>query len=174
MTGSVINYSLNYGYPGEPSHTPDNVIATHAVAADQTNGIQFGQACTQNGDGSIAAFGAANTAAQFAGVAVRVVKTPYQYPNQNMGVYLPDEIMSILERGSISVQINPGTATDITIGGAVYLRIAANETYPDAVIGGFETTADGANTVELTNTKWSTTADANGVAEITILTRQAV
>lgn len=175
MTGSVLNYTLGYGYAGEPSHTPDNINATHPVALTETDGIVFGAACVQNTDGSIANFGATNVAADFAGVAVRVVKTPVSYPDQNLGKYLAGEIMTLCERGAITIQLNEGFNTDPVIGGTVYVRVALNTTdYPDAIIGGFETTADSTNTVALTNAVFSSTADANGVAEITILTRQAV
>ena len=39
-----------------------------------------------------------------------------------------------------------------------------------AVIGGFEAAADTGKNVELTNAQWKGSADANGVAEMRILT----
>ena len=44
------------------------------------------------------------------------------------------------------------------------------------VVGGFEAEADStsANTVKLTGCQWGGSADANGVAELVILTRQNV
>ena len=56
------------------------------------------------------------------------------------------------------------------IGGKVYVRIKANVSHPKALIGGFEAEADSENTVELTNAQWRGNADANGVAELSILT----
>ena len=59
------------------------------------------------------------------------------------------------------------------LGGAVYVRVTANESYPTAAAGGFEAEADGANTVQLTGCQWAGTADADGVAELRILTMQS-
>jgi hypothetical protein len=50
------------------------------------------------------------------------------------------------------------------------MRVAANASYPNAVVGGFEAAADSTNSVKLTNVKWKGAADANGVAELRILT----
>ena len=46
----------------------------------------------------------------------------------------------------------------------MYVRTAANESYPTAAAGGFEAEADGANTVQLTGCQWAGPADADGVA----------
>lgn len=175
MTGNVIDRSLHHGYPGTPSHTPDEIIAAHPVDGGEANGILFGDPVVINSDGKVKKFGADGTAATFAGVAARVVKTPTAYPNQSMGSYFPGDMAGIIERGAVSVQVDAGiTGGNIAIGGTPYIRIAANAANPNAVIGGFESVADGSNTIALTNAKFSATADANGVAEITILTRQAV
>ena len=57
-----------------------------------------------------------------------------------------------------------------TLGGDVYVRVKANESYPNAAVGGFEAVEDSTNSVKLTNAKWRGSADANGVAELSILT----
>jgi len=56
------------------------------------------------------------------------------------------------------------------VGGTVYVRTKANAAKPKAAVGGFEAAADGENSVALTNAQWKGTADANGVAELRILT----
>lgn len=58
----------------------------------------------------------------------------------------------------------------------MYVRIIKNTSLPKAVVGGFEAEADStsANTVKLTGCQWGGSADANGVAELVILTRQNV
>lgn len=176
MAGSVINKSLNYGYPGTPSHTPDEVISPHPVDAAEKGGVLFGAAVTVSATGTVKNFGDSDTATTFAGVAARVVQTPTSYPNQDNELYLPGDMAGVVVRGAVSVAVNVGisSATAPTIGGTVYLRIKENTSYPNAIIGGFETAADTTNTVALTNAKFSSGVDANGVAEITILTRQAV
>lgn len=55
-------------------------------------------------------------------------------------------------------------------GGKVYVRTVKNESYPNAAVGGFEAAEDTGKNVELTNAQWKGSADANGVAEMRILT----
>ena len=87
--------------------------------------------------------------------------------NQNAGIYNPGEAAPVMKRGCVNVACQRGTPKT---GGAVYLRIAANESYPNAVVGGFEAEADENNTVKLGNCQWRGEADANGIAELRILT----
>lgn len=109
-----------------------------------------------------------NGADQFAGVAVREVKQSTDYFSAQ-GEYSPGQPCDVLERGSSTVTCQLGTPT---AGGAVYVRIALNGTYPNAVIGGFEAAADSTNTIQITNAKWKTgELDANNVAELTITQR---
>jgi hypothetical protein len=59
-------------------------------------------------------------------------------------------------------------------GAPVYIRLTANVAIPNAPAGGVEAAADGANTVLMPNAVFRTGyLDANGVAEITILRRNA-
>jgi hypothetical protein len=54
----------------------------------------------------------------------------------------------------------------------VYVRIAANASIANGVVGGFEAAADSTNTVLLPNVKWTTGAmDADRICEVTVLTR---
>ena len=76
------------------------------------------------------------------------------------------DAVPVIKRGCVNVICQNGTAA---VDGDVYLRITANASYPNAVVGGFEAAADSTNTVKLTNVKWKGAADANGVAEIRIL-----
>ena len=57
-------------------------------------------------------------------------------------------------------------------GKAVYIRTKKNESFPNAVVGGFEAAEDTTNSVKLSNVQWKGMADANGVAELRILTIQ--
>ena len=81
---------------------------------------------------------------------------------------MPDEPVSVFMRGSINVYCQRGTPA---LGGSVYVRITANPTYSTAVVGGFEAEADSTNTVQLTNCQWAGAPDANGIAELRILTQ---
>mgnify|MGYP006922279327 CR=1 FL=1 len=108
-------------------------------------------------------------AAKFGGVALRVVKQAVSYNDQNETAYNEQELVSAINRGSVVVKCNNGTPK---AGGAVFVRIKSNSAISSGVVGGFEAVADGANTVQLTNVQWTNGyVDANGVAEITILTR---
>ena len=180
--------ALNNGFLGAVSRVGYPVIVARQVLPTTTNPINFGDPVvfvTGGSDGDFAlqsvadfiAGGGTFTAAKFAGVAVREVKTNLAYvaletiPANLIGSYAPGEMAEALESGSICVKINNGTPVSQ---GTVYIRIAANVGIPAGVVGGFEAVADGTNTVALTGVVFRTgNLDANGVAEITILNRVA-
>lgn len=182
MPGSVINVNMNYGFPGQASRHGDEVSRTRAVKASTAN-IKFGAPVVQNSDGTVQLFGASNTAADFAGIAMRKVKSATVYPYQNFGYYSPKEPCDVLERGGISAICAWGTPA---VGTSVYVRIGVTEGTSPAgaaigdlgaaaeVIAGEGGADDTVNTVELTGVVWSSTKDARDVAELTIKTRQGV
>lgn len=172
MPGSVIGITMNYGFPGQVARHGDEISRTRPVKKG-TDNVYFGAPVIQNDDGSVQLFGATNTAAQFAGVAMRKVKSAKVYPYQNLGYYAPEEPCDVLLRGGISVVCAWGTPNP---GGTVYIRTkVVEETSPDgAVIGEFGAENESGNCIALTNAKWSSGKDACGVAELTILTRQGV
>ncbi len=165
MKGFTIGKAMNHGFAGSFSRQPDSIIDTHPLAGSKA--IAFGMPVVYDTDGAVKPMGAGATAAAFLGVAVREIKSATNYFDQNTGMYQPGEAVPVMIRGCVNVLCQNGTPA---ANGTVYVRIAANEAYPNAVEGGFEATADGANTVELTNVKWKGTADANGIAELRILT----
>lgn len=185
--GGVIPVTaLNLGFLGNVSRLGERVIAARPVKANTPNPINFGDGVVIVPDAtggtyqSIADFiaGAGTfTATSLAGVAVRNVKTNLLYiglgnvQTPQIGQYAPGSIAEILERGSITVKINNGTPASQ---GPVFVRKTANGAIPAGVVGGFEAVADGTNTVQLTGVVFRTgVLDANGVAEITLLTRLA-
>lgn len=174
MPGSVIGKELNLGYAGTVSRSIDSIITPRVVKSKINNGIEtepniaFGEPVALNSDNTYSRFGATGTAATFAGIAIREVKQATDYYAAN-GAYLPGEICDVIERGSVTVVCNAGTPT---AGGKVYVRIAANASVPNGVIGQFEAAADGANTIEIPNARWKTgKLDSNKVAELTIINR---
>lgn len=170
MPGKTIGTSMNFGYPGTIARNGDEISRTRPKAQASAD-IYFGDPVILINDGTYQKFGASNTAGQFAGVAMRRVKTSLQYLTQSAGYYTGQEPTDVLSRGSVTVQCNVGNPVP---GGAVFIRTVANAAIPAGVVGGFEATADGSNTVQLSNVQWGTTKDANGVAELTMLTRQSV
>lgn len=182
---------LNLGYPGQMTRLVDSIITARPVLPTTPNPIQFGQSLVivptaGGGDNyqSVADFiagGGTMTAALFAGVANREVKTLLMYStlgNGNsttpqIGQYAQNEECEGIERGSCIVTCNVGTPISQ---GPVYLRIALNGAFPAGVVGGFEAAADGSNTVNLgpLGVVFRTgNIDANKSVEITLRERVA-
>lgn len=168
MPGQVIGTELPLGYPGSCARTPGCIIMNRLVNDESAN-IGYGRPVVLNPENTYSAFGAAHTAADFGGIAVREVKMAKNFYNQNDVEYLPGQQCDVLERGSIVVKCKKGTPT---AGGKVYIRIAANESYPGSGIGDFEAEEDAGKTVELANVCWATgRMDSNKCCELLIKTR---
>ncbi len=159
----VIGKTMLHGYAGSYSRQPDTIIDTHPAEG----AIVFGQGVVYGTAGAVIVPGSSATAADFVGIALRETKSATSYLNQNDGSYVANDAVPVLKRGCANVICQNGTPA---LDGDVYLRVAANASIPAAVVGGFEAAADGANSVKLTNVKWKGAADANGVAEVRILT----
>lgn len=166
MNGQTIGKTMPYGYAGSYSRQPDMVVHSHPLAGDAE--VTFGKALVYGENGAVVPVSADTVSADFVGVAAREVKSATDYRKQNVGNYQPGEAVSVFKRGCINVLCQNGTPT---FGGDVYVRVKINESYPNAAVGGFEAVADSLNSVKLTNAKWRGNADANGVAELDILTR---
>lgn len=169
MRGQTIGKMMPHGYAGSYARQPDMVVDTHPL--EGTENILFGAPVAAGASGAAKAWAADSTEAEFLGVAVREVKSTFDYLNQNEGVYRPGEAVPVMKRGCVNVICQSGTPAP---GGKVYVRTAANKAKPNLTVGGFEAAADTAEstsyTVELTNCRWKGTADSNGVAELRILT----
>ena len=118
--------------------------------------------------------GTGTTAAQFAGVAAAEIKSAMTYLDPSNGQFAPGEAVGVFQRGSINVKCYGTTAPEL--GGAVYVLLNTTETagLTNVPVGSFTAMEDGttsANTVQLTNCQWGGPADANGVAELVILTK---
>lgn len=148
-------------------------VATTAQAGATT--IAINSATPTNAESVGTPVVAPSTATQFAGIAVREVKQAITYnfvgqtpaPAQYAAGYPCD----VLQRGTVTVTCNNGTPI---AGGTVYVRVATNAAIPNGVIGGFEATADGTNTVALPTSiaMWkSGDMDSNNVTELVLLTR---
>jgi hypothetical protein len=183
--GGVIPVTgLNLGFPGTVSRLGERVIASRPVFATSTLNIAFGEAVvidtatdTYRSVADLIAASGTFTAAKFAGVGVRQIKTNLQFATLGNGspasnaYFAPNQMAGILERGSISVLCRVGTPVSQS---AVYVRVALNGAFPAGVVGGFEAAADGSNTVQVPGVVWRTSQiDGNSVAEITLLNRVA-
>ena len=165
MPGKAIGISMLSGYAGTQSRTADAIIQNRVAK----NNIAFGHAVVLTNDNKWDNVVEGTTAAQIAGIAVREVVQANTFDPQSNPDYMAETPCDVMVRGNCTVKCQRGTPKS---GDAVYVRVKANATYQDAVVGGLEATADAANTVQVTNIEWTTgVMDANGMAEITIKTR---
>lgn len=164
-----IGTAMPHGQAGSYARQPEMIVGTKPLGG--TKAVAFGTPLEYDEKGNVVAMGATSTAADFVGIAAREVKSALTYLEQGTGVYAPHEPVSVFQRGCINVNCQKGTPK---AGGKVYLRTAANESYPTAAVGGLEAEEDKngstSNTVELTNCQWAGPKDANGIAELRILT----
>lgn len=165
MPGKAIGISMLSGYAGTQSRTADAIIQNRIAKSN----ISFGHAVVLTNDNKWDNVVEGTTAAQIAGIAVREVVQANTFDPQSNPDYMAETPCDVMVRGNCTVKCQRGTPKS---GDAVYVRIKANVTYQDAVVGGLEAIADSANTVQVTNIEWTTgVMDANGMAEITIKTR---
>lgn len=165
MPGKAIGISMLSGYAGTQSRTADAIIQNRIAKSN----ISFGHAVVLTNDNKWDNVVEGTTAAQIAGIAVREVVQANTFDPQSNPDYMVETPCDVMVRGNCTVKCQRGTPKS---GDAVYVRVKANATYQDAVVGGLEATADAANTVQVTNIEWTTgVMDANGMAEITIKTR---
>ena len=170
LNPQIIGTEMDHGFAGSYARQPDMIVVTRPVGAKEA--LPFGTALMYDEKGTVVPLSGSGTAAdKFAGVAGRELRSALSYTDQNTGAYLAGDACSVFQRGSINVLCQKGTAAR---GGAVYVRIVANPSYPSAAVGGFEAEADTDKTVQLTSCLWGGAADTNGVAELAILTRQNV
>lgn len=165
MPGKVIGTSLGLGYAGTQSRTADAIIQNRIADGN----INFGMAVKLTDANKWKLVGSGDEGSAVAGVAVREVVQANQYDPQSNAGYLSGDPCDVMTRGNVIVKCQRGTPTS---GSAVYVRIIANDSYPTAVVGGFEASSDSTNSVQVSNIEWTTgQIDANGMAEITIKTR---
>lgn len=168
--------SIGSGFAGNLAYSPDNITITKPVKKGTAN-IPFGLAVMKNGDGTVQLADSTVTASNFMGIATGEVKQALNYPaaaqngvtvGNTDGYYAPGFPADVTQRGIVSVKCRVGTPTD---GGSVYLRKALNGAIPAGIVGGLEASADGSNTVQLTNCVWEGgRIDASGMTAVKLKT----
>lgn len=165
MPGKVIGTSMNVGYPGTQSRQADAIIQNRVADGD----IAFGLAVKLTSANKWKQIAAGDAATDVAGIAVREVVQANIYNPQSNPDYLDGTPADVMVRGNCIVKCQKGTPT---AGSAVYVRITADDTHPEYLVGGFEAAADGAKTVQVTNIEWTTgVIDSNLACEVTVKTR---
>lgn len=166
LNPQIIGKEMPHGFAGSYARQPDMIVETRPAGGETP--IPFGAPLVYDATKpAVVAAGAGFTAAAFAGVAGAEIKTALTYLTQQEGQYAPGEPVSVFQRGSINVKAY-GTPA---LGGTVYVRTAASGTYTTEPVGAFTATNESGSTVALTNCQWGGAADANGIAELVILTK---
>ena len=170
LNPQIIGKDMPHGFAGCYARQPDMIVETRPAGGSTP--IPFGTPLVYGTAPTVVAAGAGFTAAKFAGVAGFEIKSAVTWPTQE-GQYAVGEPVSVFQRGSINVKCTGGTPA---LGGAVYILVAESEQadLTNAAVGDFVASADSttsSNTVQLTNCQWGGPADANGIAELVILTR---
>ena len=165
LNPQTIGSTMPNGMAGSYARQPDMIINTKPAGGETP--IDFGLALVYDSNKKVVLPATGATAAQFVGIAAREINTALNYLEQTPGQYAPGDAVPVFQRGSINVKCQNGTAA---VGAPVYMRITYNATYQNAVVGGFEAAADSTNSVQLTNAQWAGPADANGIAELRLLT----
>lgn len=165
MPGKVIGIKLANGWAGTQSRTVDAIVQNRIADGE----IAFGAPVKLTSENKWKAFGSGDSEATVAGIAIREVVQANTFNPQSNSDYLDGQACDVLVRGNCVVKCQRGTPV---AGAAVYVRVTANASYPDAVVGGFEASADSSNTVQVSNIEWTTgEIDDNLIAEVTIKTR---
>ena len=172
LNPQIIGKDMPHGFAGCYARQPDMIVETRPAGG--SNPIPFGTPLVYGTAPTVVAAGAGFTAAKFAGVAGFEIKSALTYLEQQAGQYAVGEPVSVFQRGSINVKCTGGTPA---LGGAVYILVAKSTQgdLSNAAVGDFVASKDSttaANTVQLTNCQWGGPADANGIAELVILTKQ--
>ena len=170
LNPQIIGKDMPHGFAGCYARQPDMIVETRPAGG--SNPIPFGTPLVYGTAPAVVAAGAGFTAAKFAGVAGFEIKSAVTWPTQD-GQYAVGEPVSVFQRGSINVKCTGGTPA---LGGAGYILVAESEQgdLTNAAVGDFVASKDSttaANTVQLTNCQWGGPADANGIAELVILTK---
>ena len=167
LNPQIIGKDMPHGFAGCYARQPDMIVETRPAGG--TAAIPFGTPLTYGTAPAVVAAGAGFTAAKFAGVAGFEIKTALTYLEQQAGQYAVGEPVSVFQRGSINVKAY-GTPA---LGGTVYVRtVVSDGAYTSEPVGAFTATNESGKTVALTNCQWGGPADANGIAELVILTKQ--
>jgi len=171
MPGKTIGVSLNNGFAGTYAQQPDSIINTAQLAVGSA-AVNFGAALMMGAGGTVTAVNNTCTVGKVAGVAGAQIQTATTYASQDAGSsYVAGDACSVVERGAVSVLCKRGTPERF---GGVFLRITANGSFPGTFVGGFETTADAGNTIDISSiAQWAGAKDANDVATLVFLTRNA-
>ncbi len=173
----AFQFRMGAGFPGDINRThpfsvlpglmnetdPIRLYGDPAIAVAHADGVQF------------RGFKAGDTRTVIDGILVRsypIQQLATTGTNQPIGAAAAPTsgVIDVLEDGFIMVKCNDFAANPPSRGALVTVRIAA--TAGNKIQGGLHAAADGANTLTITNARWNGGADANGIAELRLLSAQ--
>ena len=163
--GAKILSQFPNGSPGAISRSIDDVVV--ALPNRGSGAIKFGDPVFLNNDpaGTVRGFASGDTAAAFAGIAVRnPSKTPSTY-GSNLAQYEQGDVTDVLVRGSIIVKLASNTASP-AIGGKVYLVATGDKA------GQFTATAT--DNIELPNARFKNSWDLPNCVEVVLTGRNTI
>ena len=166
MSGKAIGKTLDFGYRGAVSRTPDTLIQAYQNVGDDN--IQFGEPvvfdATTGGVRKIKSTDTTNN--NIIGIAVRRMGDPYT-DNAFGWYYKKGDTVDVIVRGSVIVELKD--TTSIAAHGGVYVGNGAGT--PAA---GDLYCASGTGLVQVPNAIFTTGSfDGNKCAEVTITERKA-
>lgn len=166
----AIGYRMGAGYPGDVNRMHPGGIVPRLM--DAANPIRlYGDPCTLGAANSVRGFLAGDTAlTRIRGVLVRpgIAQPTTGGLTQTLGAGTPPQSatpVDIIEDGYVMVKCNNVGAGAPTLGGAVYVWVAASA--GQDVQGGFRAAAN-ASAILIGNAEWASPPDSGGVAELRV------
>lgn len=167
-------YRMPAGFPGDVNRTHPASILPGLMTPTVANKIRlYGDPClidtTQNAYRGLLASDTAVT--KIDGILVRPYPTQQATGGMSaaIGTAAPPDgpgVIDVINEGFVMVRCNNFAAQQPTKGGAVFIWVTASS--GAHVQGGFESVANGANTIPVSNCKWNGPTDSNGITEIQI------
>jgi len=157
-----ILYRMPNGIPGDVTRRQHATIEPQVFGA--TPFTAYGLPVKLS-SGKVIPMGAGDATGNVFGFLVRPYPVTGANASDPLGTSVPPTSgqADVLRRGYLNAKCNVGTPA---LGGTVYMRVTANG--GNTIIGGIEATADGANTITLSNCIFNGAADANGNVEIAV------
>lgn len=168
----AFTYRMGAGFPGDPNRThPVSILPGIMSTAAPVR--LYGDPCViDTATNTYRALGAADTAlTKIDGILVRPYPTQQQSGGMaaSIGTAVPPvgpAQIEVVNEGFVIAKCNNFATQQPTKGGAVFIWVTADSGAHKQ--GGFESVANGANTIAITNAKWNGPTDSNGITEIQI------
>lgn len=172
-------YRMGAGFPGDVNRTHPASILPGLMTATLASKVRlYGDpVLIDTATNSYRGVLSTDTAAtKIDGILVRPYPTQQTTGGMSaaLGAAVPPDgpaVIDVLNEGFMIVRCNNFAAQQPTKGGAVFIWVTAST--GAHVQGGFESVANGANTIAITNALWNGPTDSNGITEIQVAAKLA-